>query len=93
MASIFEIEFHLDSRQFNNIVLGQLLRLIVKKFGIQHWVGRTFYIGYKISVGPTGQHRNLYAGLAQRGQIFDQLQLLASVRAREYLYDRFLGFR
>ena len=59
----------------------QLMRLVAQRHSVHHRMACAFHMGNEIAVRAAGQDSHLYAGFAQRGEIFNQLQLLAGIGA------------
>ena len=60
-------------------MISQLMRLGVDGLAIDHRELRTFDVGDEVAVRPPGNHRNLDARLAERGQGLGQFQFAPSI--------------
>ena len=73
-----EEKLHLDPGNLNQIVVIKLLRLPTEGRPVNGREQRALDVGDKESVRASGDHRHLYAGFADRGQILDQIERAAS---------------
>ena len=72
-------------------MLVELQRLIGQRLAVHQWKMLALDIGDEKAMRAAGQHGHLQAGLAQGGEVFDQLQLLAGIGSGQYLHHRSLA--
>src|SRR5204863_9214028 len=80
-TSSLEEEFHLNAGQFDDVVVLERMRRRTDFLAVDGGTLRAFDVGDEVALGPPSQHRNLNAGLAERGERFGELELLAGVAA------------
>src|SRR5882672_3498328 len=78
-------EFHLDAGQFDDVVvlegMGRGADFLAVDAGTLH----AFDVGDEVALRPPGEHGDLHARLAERGERLGELELLAGVAAGEEL--------
>src|SRR5690348_3784225 len=76
-------EFHLDAGQFNDVVILEGVGRGADFLAVDRGPLVAFHMGDEIALRAPGEHRDLYAGLAERGEGLGELELLAGVAARK----------
>src|SRR3954470_2991625 len=78
-------EFHLDAGQFDDVVVLQRVRCRTDFLAVDGGALHAFDVGDEVALRAARQHRNLHAGLAERGERLGELELLAGISARKEL--------
>src|SRR5260370_41920941 len=78
-------EFHLDAGQFDDVVVLEGMGRGADFLAVDGGTLRAFDVGDEVALRPASQHRNLNAGLAERGERLGELEFPAGVAAGEQL--------
>src|ERR687888_556766 len=78
-------EFHLDASQFDDVVVLEGVGRGANFLAVDRGPLVAFHMGDEIALRAPGEDGDLHAGLAERGEGFCELELLAGVAAREKL--------
>src|SRR5919108_4855781 len=78
-------EFHLDASQFDDVVVFEGVGRGADFLAVDRGPLVAFHMGDEIALRAPGEDGDLHAGLAERGEGFGELELLAGVAAREKL--------
>src|SRR5687768_12624231 len=82
---MLEEEFHLYARELDDVVVVQLMRLRIERLAVDHRHSRTLDMGNKIAMRPPRDYGHLDPGLAEGGQVLDELELFAGRRSGQNL--------
>src|SRR5918995_4267611 len=85
-----EEELHLDAGQFDDVVVLQGMRRGADLRAVDRRARGALDVGNEVALRAPREHRDLHAGLAERGEWLGELELPAGVRAGEQL-DRAQG--
>src|SRR5438128_4805548 len=78
-------EFHLDAGQFDDVVVLEGMGRGADFLTVDAGTLRAFDVGDEVALRPAREHRDLHAGLAERGERLGELELPAGVAAGEQL--------
>src|SRR3989442_9092027 len=78
-------EFHLDAGQFDDVVVLEGMGRGADYLTVDAGTLRAFDVGDEVALRPAREHRDLHAGLAERGERLGELELPAGVAAGEQL--------
>src|SRR5258706_4414169 len=80
-----EEEFHLHAGQLDHVVVLERVRRGADFLAVDGGTLVAFDVREEVALRPAREHRDLHAGLAERGERLGELELLAGVAAREEL--------
>src|SRR5262245_58849323 len=78
-------EFHLDAGELDHVVILERVRRGADLLAVHLGPLVAFHVGDEVALRPARQHRDLDAGLAERGERLVELELLAGVAAGKQL--------
>src|SRR6266850_1479564 len=84
-GSAFEEEFHLHAGELDDVVVLERSRRRSDLLAVDRWAVRAFDVRDEVALRPAREHRYLHARLAEGGEGFVELELLAGVAARKQL--------
>src|SRR5207244_4086992 len=84
-ASGLEEEFHLHAGELDDVVVLERVRRRPDLLAVHVGAVGALDVSDEIPLRAAGEHRDLYAGLAERGERLGELELLAGVGARQEL--------
>src|SRR2546425_479101 len=82
-ASGLEEEFHLHACELDDVMVLERVRRRPDLLAVHVGAVRALDVSDEITLRAAGEHRDLYAGLAERGERLGGLELLAGVCARQ----------